>query len=81
MFSLVLFHGETNNLLHCCPMPRCWFGYLQKSLLQVPKDKEELEALKLRLRKKFPVDAFNKARTELDPNHILSNNMLDKLFS
>lgn len=56
-------------------------AYEHWAKIEVPKDKEELEALQLRLRKKFPVDAFNKARTELDPNHVLSNNMLDKLFS
>lgn len=48
--------------------------------VQVPKDKEELAALQARLRKRFPVDAYNKARRELDPNRILSNNMLEKLF-
>ena len=48
--------------------------------MQVPKDKEELAALQARLRKRFPVDAYNKARRELDPNKILSNNKLDKLF-
>ncbi|CAG7869832.1 unnamed protein product [Brassica rapa] len=47
---------------------------------QIPKDKEELEALQERLRKRFPVDAYNKARRELDPNRILSNNMVEKLF-
>lgn len=48
--------------------------------IQVPKDKGELQALQERLRKKFPVDAYNRARGELDPNHILSNNMIEKLF-
>lgn len=47
---------------------------------QVPKDKEELAALQSRLRKRFPVDSYNKARKELDPNRILSNNILEKLF-
>ncbi|TQE05985.1 hypothetical protein C1H46_008409 [Malus baccata] len=46
----------------------------------VPKDKDELTALQDRLRKRFPVDAYNKARRELDPNRILSNNKLEKLF-
>jgi len=48
--------------------------------LQVPKDKDELAALQARLRNRFPVDAYNKARKELDPNRILSNNMLDPIF-
>lgn len=48
--------------------------------IQVPKDKEELAALHSRLRKRFPVDSYSKAQKELDPNRILSNNILEKLF-
>nr|UER43480.1 L-galactono-1,4-lactone dehydrogenase [Viscum album] len=48
--------------------------------IEVPKDKEKLEALQERLKKRFPVDLYNKARNELDPNRILSNEMLEKLF-
>jgi L-galactono-1,4-lactone dehydrogenase len=46
----------------------------------VPKDKDELAELRARLRKRFPVDAYNKARMELDPNKVLSNAKLEKLF-
>ncbi|XP_054789283.1 L-galactono-1,4-lactone dehydrogenase, mitochondrial [Prosopis cineraria] len=55
-------------------------AYEHWAKIEVPKNKEELAALQARLRKRFPVDAFNKARRELDPNRILSNNMLEKLF-
>ncbi|KAL2325984.1 hypothetical protein Fmac_025042 [Flemingia macrophylla] len=55
-------------------------AYEHWAKIEVPKDKEELAALQARLRKRFPVDAYNKARKELDPNRILSNNMLEKLF-
>ncbi|XP_022966248.1 L-galactono-1,4-lactone dehydrogenase, mitochondrial [Cucurbita maxima] len=48
--------------------------------IEVPKDKDELAALQARLRKRFPVDEYNKARQELDPNKILSSNKLEKLF-
>ncbi|KAL5993283.1 hypothetical protein ACLOJK_014207 [Asimina triloba] len=48
--------------------------------IEVPKDKEVLAALQERLRKRFPVDEYNKARKELDPNRILSNAMIEKLF-
>lgn len=48
--------------------------------LQVPKDKDILSALQERLRKRFPVDDYNKARQELDPNKIVSNRVLGKLF-
>ena len=47
---------------------------------QIPKDKDELAEIQARLRKRFPVDEYNKARRELDPKRILSNNMLEKLF-
>lgn len=55
-------------------------AYEHWAKIEVPKDKEELAALQARLRKRFPVDAYNEARRELDPNGILSNNMLEKLF-
>ncbi|KAJ6912618.1 hypothetical protein NC651_015136 [Populus alba x Populus x berolinensis] len=48
--------------------------------IEVLKDKDELAALQASLRKRFPVDAYNKARKEVDPNRIHSNNMLEKLF-
>ncbi|WOH06389.1 hypothetical protein DCAR_0625874 [Daucus carota subsp. sativus] len=55
-------------------------AYEHWAKIEVPKDKDELAALQSRLRKRFPVDAYNKARRELDPNSVLSNNMLEKLF-
>ncbi|CAI9099719.1 OLC1v1036582C1 [Oldenlandia corymbosa var. corymbosa] len=55
-------------------------AYEHWAKIEVPKDKEELAALQARLRNRFPVDAYNKARRELDPNRILSNNFLEKLF-
>ncbi|CAA2981262.1 L-galactono-1,4-lactone dehydrogenase, mitochondrial [Olea europaea subsp. europaea] len=55
-------------------------AYEHWAKIEVPKDKDELAALQLRLRKRFPVDSYNQARKELDPNRILSNNMLEKLF-
>lgn len=58
----------------------CLFPRIYSYFAQVPKDKEELAALQARLRRRFPVDAYNKARKELDPRGILSNNKLDKLF-
>ncbi|CAM8949037.1 unnamed protein product [Rhodiola kirilowii] len=48
--------------------------------IEVPKDKDQLAALQARLKQRFPVDEYNKARKELDPNRILSNNILAKLF-
>nr|CAD1817217.1 unnamed protein product [Ananas comosus var. bracteatus] len=55
-------------------------AYEHWAKIEVPKDKEEFAELQARLRKRFPVDAYNKARRELDPNGILSNAKLEKLF-
>ncbi|AES60484.2 putative oxidoreductase [Medicago truncatula] len=55
-------------------------AYEHWAKIEVPKNKDELIALQARLRKRFPVDAYNKARNELDPNKVLSNNKLEKLF-
>ncbi|KZV38326.1 L-galactono-1,4-lactone dehydrogenase, mitochondrial [Dorcoceras hygrometricum] len=55
-------------------------AYEHWAKIEVPKDKDELAVTQARLRRKYPVDAYNKARRELDPNRILSNNMLEKLF-
>ncbi|KAL4587444.1 hypothetical protein LXL04_000315 [Taraxacum kok-saghyz] len=55
-------------------------AYEHWAKIEVPKDKGELAALQARLKARFPVDAFNKARKELDPNRILSNAMVEKMF-
>ncbi|KAL4351589.1 hypothetical protein GQ457_06G024760 [Hibiscus cannabinus] len=55
-------------------------AYEHWAKIEVPKDKEELEALQARLKNRFLVDAYNKARKELDPNGILSNNVIEKLL-
>ncbi|KAJ6841945.1 uncharacterized protein M6B38_303780 [Iris pallida] len=55
-------------------------AYEHWAKIEVPKDKEELASLQERLRKRFPVDAYNKARRELDPNRIFSNAKLEKMF-
>ncbi|PIA53722.1 hypothetical protein AQUCO_00900362v1 [Aquilegia coerulea] len=55
-------------------------AYEHWAKIEVPKGKEELASLQARLRSRFPVDEYNKARMELDPNRILSNRMVEKLF-
>ncbi|KAF6155368.1 hypothetical protein GIB67_019894 [Kingdonia uniflora] len=55
-------------------------AYEHWAKIEVPKNKEELATLQERLRKRYPVDEYNKARKELDPNRILSSAMLEKLF-
>ncbi|KAF7071579.1 hypothetical protein CFC21_076854 [Triticum aestivum] len=55
-------------------------AYEHWAKIEVPKDKDELAQLQARLRKRFPVDAYNKARMELDPNKVLSSAKLEKFF-
>ncbi|CAI0439822.1 unnamed protein product, partial [Linum tenue] len=55
-------------------------AYEHWAKIEVPRDKEEQAALQARLRERFPVDAYNTARKELDPNRIFANNKLEKLF-
>ncbi|GJM88036.1 hypothetical protein PR202_ga04054 [Eleusine coracana subsp. coracana] len=55
-------------------------AYAHWAKIEVPKDKDELPELQARLRERFPVDAYNKALMELDPNKVLSNAKLEKLF-
>lgn len=55
-------------------------AYEHWAKIEIPKDKDELVQMQARLKKRFPVDEYNQARRVLDPNRILSNNMLEKLF-
>jgi L-galactono-1,4-lactone dehydrogenase len=48
--------------------------------IEVPTDEESLRWVQERLRKRFPVATFNRLRSELDPNGILSNEHIEKLF-
>jgi L-galactono-1,4-lactone dehydrogenase len=43
--------------------------------------RDELEAMRARLRSRYPIEAFNIARGQLDPNGVLSNGMVDTLFT
>lgn len=55
-------------------------AYEHWAKIEVPDNEEELAWLHERLHKRFPMDLYNRARTELDPNQILSNDLLEKLF-
>ncbi|KAK8951461.1 hypothetical protein KSP39_PZI004169 [Platanthera zijinensis] len=55
-------------------------AYEHWAKVELPKGKTELLEVQARLRKRFPVDSYNKARKELDPKKILANRMLEKLF-
>ncbi|KAI5067459.1 hypothetical protein GOP47_0017987 [Adiantum capillus-veneris] len=53
-------------------------AYEHWAKLEVEADDKEW--LRKRLSKSFPIDKLNKARKELDPNCILSNDIIDQLF-
>ncbi|KAH9329555.1 hypothetical protein KI387_001663 [Taxus chinensis] len=55
-------------------------AYEHWAKIEIPDNEEELTWVRERIKKNFPVDSYNKARTELDPNHILSNAFLETLF-
>lgn len=43
-------------------------------------DPEELAELRARLRRRYPLEAFEAARQRLDPKNILGNELLDTLL-
>jgi hypothetical protein len=46
-----------------------------------PRYEERLSAMRERIRGSFPVEEFNQWRRVMDPNSILSNDLVDKLFA
>ncbi|KAL3675189.1 hypothetical protein R1sor_025137 [Riccia sorocarpa] len=48
--------------------------------IEVPEDNSELVWVQRMLEKKYPVDYFNQARQRYDPHHVLSNDIIDRLF-
>ena len=48
--------------------------------IELPDDPAARAAMRARLRARFPVEAFNAARRELDPKNVLANDVIDGLF-
>ena len=48
--------------------------------LEVPETASELADLKKRLHKRYPIEAFQKARKDLDPHNIFGNSIVDTVF-
>ena len=68
------------------PIIEKYDGQVHWAKLELPeKDsayyQSELNEIKYRLRKKFPVDEFNSYRKALDPDNILSNHMMNEILS
>lgn len=49
--------------------------------VEVPSTKEEKEELRKRQQAHYPLKEFKKARDELDPHHILSNELIDEMLA
>jgi L-galactono-1,4-lactone dehydrogenase len=49
--------------------------------IEVPEDPKDLQATRARLHKRYPVEAFQKARGELDPDNILGGTVIDAFFT
>lgn len=48
--------------------------------IEVPGSEAALMALRQRLRARYPVEAFNRARAELDPHNVLGNELVDAVL-
>ena len=60
-------------------------GHAHWAKIELPHEDDidyflNLMKMRRRLREKYPVDAFNRARGKLDPKGVLSNHLIDKLF-
>uniref|UniRef100_A0AAV1UJ63 FAD-binding PCMH-type domain-containing protein n=1 Tax=Peronospora matthiolae TaxID=2874970 RepID=A0AAV1UJ63_9STRA len=47
--------------------------------IEWPEDAVERQKMHDRLKKRYPLDKFKKARDEVDPHHILSNHIIDEM--
>lgn len=54
-------------------------GYEHWAKIEIPDNSNERKVMCERLRKRYPIDRFKEARDELDPNHILSNHIVDAI--
>ncbi|CAI5738605.1 unnamed protein product [Hyaloperonospora brassicae] len=47
--------------------------------IEWPEDAAERQKMRSRLKRRYPLDKFKKARDEVDPHHILSNHIVDEM--
>ena len=48
--------------------------------LEIPEDPKDLQATRARLHKRYPIEAFQQARAELDPDNIFGGDAVDAFF-
>jgi L-galactono-1,4-lactone dehydrogenase len=49
--------------------------------LEIPADPKDLQATRARLHARYPIEAFQQARAELDPDNILGGDAVDAFFA
>ena len=47
--------------------------------IEWPEGAAERQKMRSRLKRRYPLDKFKKARDEVDPYHILSNHIVDEM--
>merc|ERR1712153_171007 len=62
------------------PLLSKYKGKTHWAKLEKPRSAEELEKVRAKLCAVYPVEQFNKARKQLDPHNIMSNEMLNDFF-
>ena len=72
------FHGYRRTLRQA--LDEKYGAHVHWAKQEVPSDTAQAQALRARLRRDFPIDAFNRARQVLDPNNILANETVNGLF-
>lgn len=55
-------------------------AYSHWAKLEVPHEAGAAEEMRARLRQRYPIVAFNRARRELDPHGVLANEWVDNVF-
>ena len=49
--------------------------------IEIPEDERELRATRARLHARYPIEAFERARREVDPDNVLGGTIVDALFT
>jgi len=49
--------------------------------IEIPQDERELRATRARLHARYPIEAFERARREVDPDNVLGGTIVDALFT
>lgn len=65
---------------HLQPLIDEFEGKIHWAKIEVPQNEADRDLLRENVRKKYPVDEFNALRKVLDPNHVMTNKIIEELF-